>query len=126
MDSLGQHDSAPCLAPASCRDDGDLRGVENHLDYMQQLIGRRVEILSIQGSDPNCRCTYFDDFVAKDQPVYRVSVPGGQLEQVAGLESVQTPDALDFRVAGLTPQDVPLVNACISSANFYSMNLDEK
>ena len=69
---------------------------------------------------------YFDDFVAKDQPVYRVSAPGGQLEQVAGLESVQPPDALDFRFAGLTPQDVPLVNARISSANIYSMNLDEK
>ena len=72
------------------------------------------------------RWIYFDDFVAKDQPVYRISVPGGQLEQVAGLESVQPPDALDFRFAGLTPQDVPLVNARISSANIYSMNLGEK
>lgn len=69
---------------------------------------------------------YFDDFVAKDQPVYRISVPGGQLEQVAGLESVQPPDALDFRFAGLTAHDVPLVNARISSANIYSMNLGEK
>jgi hypothetical protein len=42
------------------------------------------------------------------------------------LESVQPPDALDFRFAGLTPQDVPLVNARISSANIYSMNLGEK
>ena len=72
------------------------------------------------------RWIYFDDFVAKDQPVYRVSVPGGQLEQVAGLESVQPPDALDFRFAGLTPQDIPLVNARISSANIYSMNLGER
>jgi Tol biopolymer transport system component/DNA-binding winged helix-turn-helix (wHTH) protein len=69
---------------------------------------------------------YFDDFVAKDQPVYRISVPGGQLEQVAGLESVQPADALDFRFAGLTPQDVPLVNARISTANIYSMSLGEK
>ena len=69
---------------------------------------------------------YFDDFVAKDQPVYRISAPGGQLEQVAGLESVQPPDALDFRFAGLTPQDIPLVNARISSANIDSVNPDEK
>jgi Tol biopolymer transport system component/DNA-binding winged helix-turn-helix (wHTH) protein len=69
---------------------------------------------------------YFDDFVAKDQPVYRISVPGGHLEQVAGLESVQPPDALDFRFAGLTPQDTPMVNARISTANIYSMNLGEK
>jgi hypothetical protein len=60
---------------------------------------------------------YFNDFVAKDQPVYRVSVPVEELEQVAGLESVKPPDALDFHFARLTPQDVLLVNARISSAN---------
>ncbi len=87
-------------------------------------------LISRPAHDPvwshDSRWIYFDDFVAKDQPVYRISVPGGQLEQVAGLESVQPPDALDFRFAGLTPHDVPLVNARISSANIYSMNLSEK
>jgi Tol biopolymer transport system component/DNA-binding winged helix-turn-helix (wHTH) protein len=87
-------------------------------------------LISRPAHDPvwshDSRWIYFDDFVAKDQPVDRVSVPGGQLEQVAGLESVQPPDALDFRFAGLTPGDVPLVNARISTANIYSMNLGER
>jgi hypothetical protein len=72
------------------------------------------------------RWIYFDDAVAKDQPVYRISVPDGRLEEVAGLGSVQPPDALDFRFAGLAPEDIPLINARISTANIYSMSLDKK
>ena len=69
---------------------------------------------------------YFDDFAGKDQPIYRVSVPDGRVEEVAGLRSVRPPDALDFRFAGLAPADVPLINARISTANVYSMNLGAK
>ncbi|MHB2009760.1 MAG: CadC family transcriptional regulator, partial [Acidobacteriaceae bacterium] len=63
-------------------------------------------------------------FLAQDQPVYRVSVPDGKLERVAGLKSVQPLDVLDFRFAGLTPGDVPLVSARISTANIYSIDLN--
>jgi hypothetical protein len=42
------------------------------------------------------------------------------------LGSVQPPDALDFRFAGLAPEDIPLINARISTANIYSMSLDKK
>jgi Tol biopolymer transport system component/DNA-binding winged helix-turn-helix (wHTH) protein len=70
------------------------------------------------------RWIYFHDFLAEDQPVYRVSVPDGKLERVAGLKSVQPLDVLGFRFAGLTPGDVPLVSARISTANIYSINLN--
>ncbi len=70
------------------------------------------------------RWIYFHDFLAQDQPVYRVSVPEGKLERVAGLKSVQPLDVLDFRFAGLTPGDVPLVSARISTANIYSIDLN--
>lgn len=70
------------------------------------------------------RWIYFHDFLAQDQPVYRVSVPDGKLERVAGLKSVQPLDVLDFRFAGLTPGDVPLVSARISTANIYSIDLN--
>jgi dipeptidyl aminopeptidase/acylaminoacyl peptidase len=87
-------------------------------------------LISRPAHDPawshDSRWIYFDDFVAKDQPVYRVSVPDGRLEEVAGLGSVQPPDALDFRFAGLAPEDIPLINARISTANIYSMSLHEK
>ena len=72
------------------------------------------------------RFVYFHDFAAEDQPIYRVSVPDGHLDRISGLKSVQPLDVLDFRFAGLTPQDVPLVSARISTANIYSMDLDSR
>ncbi|MHB8303891.1 MAG: winged helix-turn-helix domain-containing protein [Acidobacteriaceae bacterium] len=72
------------------------------------------------------RWIYFHDFLAEDKPVYRVSVPDGKLERVAGLQSVQPLDVLDFRFAGLTPGNVPLVSARISTANMYSVNLNHR
>ena len=72
------------------------------------------------------RSIYFHDFVAEDQPVYRVLVPDGKVERVAGLKSVQPLHVLDFRFAGLTPEDIPLVSARISTADIYSANLDSR
>ena len=85
-------------------------------------------LISRPAHDPlwsnDSRWIYFNDFVAEGQPVYRVSIPDGRLEHVAGLRSVQPLDVLDFRFAGLTPGDVPLISARISTANIYSINLD--
>lgn len=72
------------------------------------------------------RWVYFHDFMATDQPVYRVSVPDGKLERIAGLRSVRPLDVLDFRFAGLAPGDVSLVSARISSANIYSLDLGDR
>jgi len=72
------------------------------------------------------RWIYFDNFLAEGQPVYRVSVPDGKLDRIAGLQSVQPLGALDFRFAGLTPGNIPLVSARISTANVYSANLDQR
>lgn len=71
------------------------------------------------------RWIYFHDFLSEDQSIYRVAVPDGHLEKVAGLQSLQPIDALDFRFAGLTPDDIPIVNARISTANIYSMDLNK-
>lgn len=87
-------------------------------------------LISRPAHDPvwsnDSRWIYFHDFVAEDQPVYRVSVPDGRLEHVAGLRSVQPLDVFDFRLAGLSPGNVPLVSAHVSTANIYSANLDGK
>lgn len=73
----------------------------------------------------NSRWLYFDNFQGKDQPIYRVSVPEGHLQRVAGLNNLQPLDALDFRLVGLTPADAPLISARSSTANIYSLDLND-
>lgn len=69
---------------------------------------------------------YVHDFLADDQPVYRVSVPDGSIEQVAGMSSLKPLDVVNFRFSGLAPGDVPLVSARLSTANIYSLDLDAR
>ncbi len=66
---------------------------------------------------------YFHDFAQADQPIYRVAVPGGQVERVADLHDLRSANVVDYRFAGLAPGDVPLVSARLSTANIYAAEL---
>ncbi|MHB1023423.1 MAG: TolB family protein, partial [Acidobacteriaceae bacterium] len=75
---------------------------------------------------PDSHWVYFHDFLADDQPIYRVSVPDGHMERVAGMKSLQPLDIVDFRFAGLAPGNIPLVSARLSTANIYNIDLAKK
>jgi Tol biopolymer transport system component/DNA-binding winged helix-turn-helix (wHTH) protein len=66
---------------------------------------------------------FFHTYVQKSQTIYRIAVPGGKVEHVADLEDLHFADAVDYQFAGITPRDVPLVNARMSTANIYSAEL---
>ena len=68
---------------------------------------------------------YFHDFLEESQAIYRVSVPDGHVERVAGLGNLQSIDIADFRFVGLTPGNQPLIRARMSTANIYSADLDD-
>lgn len=70
------------------------------------------------------RWVYFYDYAANEQAIDRVSVPDGKVEQVANFQGLHSLDVLNFRFAGLTQDNVPLVSASISTANLYSVTLD--
>lgn len=63
-------------------------------------------------------------FMAESQPIYRVSVPDGHLDEVANLSSFRAGDTADYFFVGITPDNLPLVRARTSTGNFYSLNLD--
>jgi len=68
---------------------------------------------------------YFHDFVQPGQPLYRVDVKAGAIQKIADLRDLRAADAVDYRFAGLTPENVPLVDARTSAANMYTMKLPE-
>ncbi len=69
---------------------------------------------------------YIHAFMAPTQPIYRVDIPSGHLEQIADLASFRSGEAADYFFCGITPDNVPLVRARSSTGNLYSLDLDAK
>ena len=69
---------------------------------------------------------YFHDFVQPGQPLYRVDIKTDQIQPIANLKDLRAADAVDYRFAGLTPNNVPLVDARTSTANIYTMPIPRR
>jgi Tol biopolymer transport system component len=69
---------------------------------------------------------YIHAFMADTQPIYRVEIPSGHLQQVADLASFRAGEAADYFFCGVTPDNVPLVRARSSTGNLYSLDLGGK
>lgn len=67
---------------------------------------------------------YFHDFQGKAQSIYRVRVHDGFVERVASVGDLQSIEFADFRFVGLTPEDLPLIRARVSTGNLYSATLN--
>jgi Tol biopolymer transport system component/DNA-binding winged helix-turn-helix (wHTH) protein len=72
------------------------------------------------------KAIYIHAFMADTQPIYRVSVPDGHLEEAASLSGFRAEDTADYFFVGITPDNVPLVRARTSTGNLYSLDLDNK
>jgi Tol biopolymer transport system component len=69
----------------------------------------------------NDQYIYFHDFTQPGQPLYRVDIHTDTIQPIANLKDLRATDAVDYRFAGLTPQNNPLVDARTSTANIYTM-----
>jgi Tol biopolymer transport system component/DNA-binding winged helix-turn-helix (wHTH) protein len=72
------------------------------------------------------RFLYFQDFLETGKPIYRISVPTGQTEQVAIIGNLRPIAATDYRLIGLAPGDLPMVSARTSTTNLYKVDLNER
>ena len=72
------------------------------------------------------KAIYIHAFMADTQPIYRVSVPDGRLQEAASLSGFRAEDTADYFFVGITPDNVPLVRARTSTGNLYSLDLDNK
>lgn len=107
-----------------------IRADQRALMVFDRSNGRWMRLAEHGVGDPawshDSRTIFFQDFVEAGKPIYRVGVSDAhRLERVATLEDVRAADVLDYRLIGLTPNDMPLVTAQTSVVNLYSMSLDD-
>jgi Tol biopolymer transport system component/DNA-binding winged helix-turn-helix (wHTH) protein len=70
------------------------------------------------------KAIFFHASSAEMQPIYRVSILGGRLEQVANLSNFSGEDTEDYFFCGLTLEDVPIVRSRTRTGNLYTLDLD--
>jgi len=105
------------------------------LDMMRLMlydtaVHRWQPLLQQSAADPvwssDSKSLFFHTYLQKSQTIYRVTVPGGKSEQVTDLRDLHFADVLDYQFAGITPRNTPLVNASMSTANIYFIDLQEE
>lgn len=57
------------------------------------------------------------------QPIDRVSIPDGHVDEIVRLADSREHDAVDYVFGGLSPDNRPLIRARIFTGNFYSLDL---
>ena len=72
------------------------------------------------------RSLYFQDFLEKGKPIYRITVPTGRTELISTMNDLRPVAATDFRLIGLAPGDLPIVSVHTSTVNFYAVDLNER
>jgi len=70
------------------------------------------------------KAIFFHASLAEMQPIYRVSIPDGRLEQIANLASFSGGDTADYFFCGLNPDNVPIVRSRTRTGNLYTLDLD--
>jgi Tol biopolymer transport system component/DNA-binding winged helix-turn-helix (wHTH) protein len=72
------------------------------------------------------KALYIHSYMDRTEPIYRVSVPEGRMEEVANLKSFPVGTTGQYFFSGLAPDNVLLVTTEVSSNNLYTMDLDSK
>jgi dipeptidyl aminopeptidase/acylaminoacyl peptidase len=79
------------------------------------------------GADPvwsaDSKSLFVHASLEPSQPIDRIAIPGGQVEQIVRLADSRANDAVDFVFGGLSTDNQPLVRARVFTGNFYSLDL---
>ncbi len=79
------------------------------------------------GADPawssDSRYLYVHRSLDPSQPIDRIAIPGGQMQELIKLAGSSEGDAVDYLFVGLTQDDMPLIRARTYTGNMYSMQV---
>jgi Tol biopolymer transport system component/DNA-binding winged helix-turn-helix (wHTH) protein len=72
---------------------------------------------------PDSRYLFIHGSLDPSQPIDRVTIPDGHVDEVVRLADSREHDAVDYVFGGLTLDNRPLIRARIFTGNFYSLDL---
>ena len=79
------------------------------------------------GADPvwasDSRSLYLHASLDRSQPIDRISIPDGRVQEIVRLADSPASDAVDYVFGGLTQDNLPLVRARTFTGNIYSLDL---
>jgi Tol biopolymer transport system component/DNA-binding winged helix-turn-helix (wHTH) protein len=79
------------------------------------------------GADPawssDSRYLYLHASLDAAQPIDRVSIPDGHVDEIVRLADSRENDAVDYVFGGLTQDNHPLIRARVFTGNFYSLDI---
>jgi Tol biopolymer transport system component/DNA-binding winged helix-turn-helix (wHTH) protein len=91
---------------------------------------RWSELASTSACDPNwssdSKAIFVHAFLAENQPILRIAVPGGEVKVVASSADFHSGEPADYFFGGLTPEDLPLVRPRVGTGNLYTLDLDRR
>jgi Tol biopolymer transport system component/DNA-binding winged helix-turn-helix (wHTH) protein len=73
---------------------------------------------------PDSQSIYIHAALAETQPIYRVSVPDGKLQEVTNLGSFSD-SPTDYFFSGLSLSDTPIVRSRTATGDLYALDLNE-
>jgi Tol biopolymer transport system component len=86
------------------------------------------QLAAISAADPawssDGKALYIHAFLEDKQPILRISVPSGEMQQVASLDDLRAKDAANYFFSGLTPDNEPLVLPRVGTSNLFTIDLD--
>jgi DNA-binding winged helix-turn-helix (wHTH) protein/Tol biopolymer transport system component len=91
---------------------------------------RWSELALTSAADPtwsnDSKSIFVHAFLAENQPILRISVPGGQSNVVAGSADFHSGEPADYFFGGLTPEGLPLVRPRVGTGNLFTLDLDQR
>jgi YD repeat-containing protein len=72
---------------------------------------------------PDSRYLFIHGSLDPSQPIDRISIPDGHVDEVVRLADSREHDAVDYVFCGLTLDNRPLIRSRIFTGNFYSLDL---
>ncbi|WP_035355842.1 winged helix-turn-helix domain-containing protein [Edaphobacter aggregans] len=98
---------------------------------LYEVASRQWRVLSYRSAaDPvwsaDSRWIYADAFMEEGQPVYKVSVADGRIEELGGIGNLHSTEFSDLVLCGLFQDGTVAVRARLTTANLFSLDLVNK
>jgi Tol biopolymer transport system component/DNA-binding winged helix-turn-helix (wHTH) protein len=75
---------------------------------------------------PDGKAIYIHAYMAPTEPICRIGVPDGRIEEIASLKNLPVGTIARYFFSGIAPDNSPLVHAETDSSNLYTMDLNSK